>query len=121
MGWGWGGASFLRLDIGACYINIYTEQSLRSRENTPHSLYIKTNMHCMQADFTSEIVLCSTRYAYWMGTRNLRLNNYATATPILLSSFCFNYHLLLRNCCFIVMIHIWEERNAVYYSELSLG
>ena len=79
--------------------------------------YMKTNMHCVQTDFTSQIVSSSTRYTYWMGRRSLELHNYTTATSLTLSIFCFNCHLLLCSCCFIVMIHIWEERNAACYNQ----
>ena len=74
----------------AIIIEVHTEQSLAcgKNSNTPHLSYIKIKMHCLQ------ILLVrfsfSTRYSYLMGTTSWRLHNYAIATLIPLSIFCFN-------------------------------
>ena len=99
------GSSSIKLDrglcaSGPCCIEVYIEQSLTCGENTPHLSYMKTNIHCRQTVFTDQISLCSTRYAYWMGTRM----GTRTCETSQLHYFPCLFSDLTANCCAVVVL-----------------
>ena len=78
-------------------------------------------MHCMQTDFTGWIVLCSPMYAYWMGTKSRLQLCYCYLNPPVYLLFSLTDDFLLCSCNFVVINHIWWERNAACYNQLLIS